>query len=63
MNTINDELVYKVHKLHYALNEAQKTLSALEQENNTLKQRVLDLSEINKSCLELYHEQTEKPNE
>lgn len=57
MNTINDELIYKVHKLHSALNEAQRTLSSLERENSCLKQRLLDLSpdnKIYKSCLESY---------
>lgn len=57
MNTINDELVYKVHILHSALNEAQKSLSSLEKENSCLRQRLLDLSQNNniyKSCLESY---------
>ena len=43
MNTINDELVYKVHVLHSALNEVQKTLKVLEQENCYLKQKMFDL--------------------
>lgn len=57
MNTINDELVYKVHILHSALNEAQKSLSSLEKENFDLKQKLSDLLDhynIYKSCLESY---------
>lgn len=40
MNTINDELIYKVHVLHSALNEAQKNINVLEKENSFLKETI-----------------------
>lgn len=40
MNTITDELVYKVHKLQDALSLAQRTLIVLEKENADLKQLI-----------------------
>jgi hypothetical protein len=56
MNSINDELVYKVHKLHTALNDAQNLLSILERENACLKKLVNGLTQNEtayQECVEL----------
>ena len=55
MNTINDELVHKVHVLHSILNNTQKIIAILEKENSCLKQKLLNYSLEDKSykeCLE-----------
>lgn len=44
MNSINDELVYKVHKLHTALNIAENLVSVLETENACLKKLIKGLT-------------------
>ena len=56
MNSINDELVYKVYRLHTALNDAQNLLSILEKENACLKKLVNGLTQNEtayQECVEL----------
>jgi hypothetical protein len=47
-NYIGDELAHKVKVLSQALNEARTIISKLEEENNLLKDALMNITSINK---------------
>jgi hypothetical protein len=49
-NYIGDELAHKVRVLSTALNEAKIIISRLEEENNLLKDALMNITSVNKEC-------------